>query len=99
MLPGYHPCQVTELLHYVAGADAIAEREALIDETLSELAGELCLTLTLAPALTLTLTLVQTLTPTLSLTLTLTLTPTLALTLTLTPTLSLPLTRRVRPQY
>ena len=85
MLPGYHPCQVTELLHYVAGADAIAEREALIDETLSELAGELCLTLTLAPALTLTLTL--------------TLTPTLALTLTLTPTLSLPLTRRVRPQY
>ena len=85
MLPGYHPCQVTELLHYVAGADAIAEREALIDETLSELAGELCLTLTLAPALTLTLTL--------------TLTPTLALTLTLTPTLSLTLTRRVRPQY
>ena len=76
---------MTELLHYVAGADAIAEREALIDETLSELAGELCLTLTLAPALTLTLTL--------------TLTPTLALTLTLTPTLSLTLTRRVRPQY
>jgi hypothetical protein len=38
------PEQVTELLHYVAGADAIAEREALIDETLSELASEFGLT-------------------------------------------------------
>ena len=35
------PEQVTELLHYVAGADAIAEREALIDETLADLAVEL----------------------------------------------------------
>ena len=35
------PEQVTELLHYVAGADAIAERVALIDETLADLAIEL----------------------------------------------------------
>ena len=44
LLRGYLRHQVTELLHYVAGADAIAEREALIDETLSELASEFGLT-------------------------------------------------------
>jgi len=39
------PEQVTELLHYVAGADAIAEREAIIDETLQQLADEIGLTI------------------------------------------------------
>ena len=33
--------QVTELLNYVAGADAIAERDSLIDETLGQLGEEL----------------------------------------------------------
>ena len=32
---------MTELLNYVAGADAIAERDSLIDETLGQLGEEL----------------------------------------------------------